>query len=168
VRSSLSEDSYFSDGTFGGNSGAVAPGTEGQGLWDDQASYTRNSFGAIFSVSNSWCWRCGEPGHKARFCPNTSADSADGTHAGMSRDDLAGQSGAPRPVEACFRCGQFGHFFRDCGRNGAIPSRQACFKCGQLGHQSRNCTGQDLRTCFSCKQTGHVAKDCLQAREQNT
>jgi len=177
-----SDDSYFSDGTFGGTtstvgvgSGAAAgtAGMYGQAISEDQAanqaSYARNSYGVMYT-SNNWCWRCGEPGHKARFCrsvypgidPNTGAYTvaADGTTVGMARNDMTGMA---RPIEACFRCGEYGHFFRDCGRNGAIPSRQACFKCGQVGHQSRQCSGPDIRICFYCKQTGHVAKDCRQS-----
>lgn len=34
----------------------------------------------------------------------------------------------------CFRCGEEGHFARDCTKSGATPSRDSCFRCGKPGH----------------------------------
>lgn len=59
-------------------------------------------------------------------------------------------------TDKCFKCGEKGHFVRNC------PSTLKdirCFKCGSKGHYSYNCPNKIK--CFKCGRfDGHYASEC--------
>ena len=75
----------------------------------------------------------------------------------------------------CFKCGQSGHWARDCrsdeenerprmsmgfGRGGGVlGALDKCYKCSRPGHFARECRVEADR-CYKCNQLGHLSRDC--------
>ncbi|KAI4318919.1 hypothetical protein MLD38_032573 [Melastoma candidum] len=70
--------------------------------------------------------------------------------------DLNGKSDPARNTSSCFKCGQGGHWARDCSqsttefsRSGVKPSTTSstgsCYKCGKPGHWAKDCSASSAR-----------------------
>ena len=67
-------------------------------------------------------------------------------------------------TDGCFRCGQNGHFSRNCTNQiQAFRSPQAvqCFRCREYGHYANTCNYNQRAThCDRCGRDSHFADEC--------
>jgi len=57
---------------------------------------------------------------------------------------LTGKSGGGRG-DGCHKCGESGHWSRECPKGGRSSGGGACHKCGETGHFARECTKGESR-----------------------
>lgn len=79
----------------------------------------------------------------------------------MARDCEKKASAGPTENDTCRRCGEAGHFAKDC-EQAPIP-RDPCRNCGEEGHFSRDC--EKPKRCRNCDAEGHGARDCPKPRD---
>ena len=103
------------------------------------------------------CFGCGGYGHWAADCSHSTARQRTAERAQVVSQGTVGAVTAVKMVGAvetdgtksgrrdgcCFRCGEEGHFQRECDR-GQKQGRR-CFKCGRQGHIAIMCTANKAR-----------------------
>jgi len=86
-------------------------------------------------------------------------DDADGwgtTETSTSGFDSNNNESKSRGGSGCRKCGEEGHFARDCPKGGG----SGCHGCGEEGHMKRDCPKGGGSACHGCGEEGHMKRDC--------
>nr|ABC87271.1 vasa-like protein [Macrobrachium rosenbergii] len=135
-------------------------------------------------------WHCSVHRH-VRIQYRYAGSSKQGASGGGGGAPNGGDGGGGGGSRACHKCGEEGHFSRECpqagggggsgprtchkcgeeghfGGGGGGGGSRAHHKCGEEGHFSRECPqgggggGSGPRTCHKCGEEGHMSRDCPQ------
>ena len=105
----------------------------------------------------------------ARFC--ASADTR-GFSGGGRGPRQPRERRAVGPEDVCNRCGQAGHWARDCAEPDTRTDEEKaprapkpgdkCRNCNEEGHFARDCPQPKDTKCRTCGEDGHYSRDCPQ------
>ncbi|XP_052774771.1 uncharacterized protein LOC128213245 isoform X2 [Mya arenaria] len=158
-------------GGFGGGRGGSGSSSSGGGF-GGSSSGGFGSGGSGFGSGGGQGGGGGFGGGRGGSGSNSSGGGFGGSSGGGfgSGGSGFGSGGGQGGSKDCFKCGEAGHFSRECpnaARGGGGGSRD-CFKCGESGHMARDCPnpqkagggGGGGRECYKCGEAGHMARDC--------